>query len=177
MIARAAHTEAKKQAPSWRQKYLKDLAEARARETGTDVKVEMRNLSHIEAQRQQARNVRNALHRYRKGLAMKLFIKNNGEKEECYTQPMLVQACIDENERRFTRVLHASTMIGQLLQDIGPRAERNAINNILQGTYNIPNGTDKYVRMLLEELQMPQAAQASVPMNTLLTTEVHIQSG
>lgn len=156
-------------------KHIKDIAEAQTRELGTDTNVELRNLNHTEAQIQQVFNVCNSLCRYPRGLVMKLFTQHEGTQAECYTQPAIVKASIDENEKRFTKASMAPMMKGQLLQDIGIRAKRDLACKLLDGQFT-PQGTDHYITLLLQHLWIAKAREGKEPISPIISTEAHINS-
>ena len=108
-------------------------------------------------------------------MTTKLFIHYDGETVECYTHESLVQASIAGNEKRFTNALIAPTMQGQLLAEIGVRAEKPAAEAILAGTYQCPPNTSKCVSFLLTNLRIPPELQG-VPCISPIFVASHVNS-
>jgi hypothetical protein len=64
-------------------------------------------------------------------------------------------ACIRENSQCFSQSCNTSFMQPPLLDSFGYLANTVAADQVLQGCYQVPDGTDYYVSLLLDQLYIP----------------------
>ena len=55
-------------------------------------------------------------------------------------------ACIRENESRFSQTEDTPAMMSPLLEELGYLADTEAAEEILAGTFEVPEGTCKYAK-------------------------------
>ena len=148
----------KKNAPNHRKKFLERLAKARALEFGTEAASELKQIKNRERAKEAARRRRGIT---RKGADKEATTKlyhtvinpATGEStvEECTTQDTMGTAAISEGEARMTRCLKSPFTQPPLLDDFGYLADTPATDQVLNGTYEAPPGTDSYTKELLVE--------------------------
>ena len=63
-----------------------------------------------------------------------------------------------------------------LCHNLGFLAETTAANQILHGTYEVPNNVDKYTKKTIAELKMPDSIRNQSSTVNHITTKEHIQS-
>ena len=71
---------------------------------------------------------------------------------------------------------HTSFITEPLLSDFGYRGDPEIIEQVMDGTYLPPPGTDQYAQELLQEMQRPSPARNPHHLRTIVTTEDHIKA-
>ena len=164
---------AKEKAPEMRAKFQESLAVAIAAKNGTDVDTESNNLKRIERQRRQARNVKRMRGRLGNSRVTKLwYTDEDGMRVQCNTQHSMENACFQENETRFSQSEMTPPMQEPMISELGYLADTPAIEEILKGSYEPPDGTDKYMKELLDEMRMPQVIRDGIKKHGFITTEI-----
>ena len=159
----AAHREFKKgrkKAPYLRKEYLERLAQAIAADKGTRQSSELKSLKHREKQRNEARRIRRLRRKNTVNKTIRLTeVTDRGLPTEARlvldTKEEMEAAAIRENERRFTNAHRTPFYQEPLLSDIGLLAETDTVQQILDGTYAIPEDLDQYTKLLLQALRKP----------------------
>ena len=64
-------------------------------------------------------------------------------------------------------------MTSPLVDDFGYLADTVAAEQVLQGCYQVPVGTDRYARLLLDQLYIPWEVTEMVPISVEISTEEH----
>jgi hypothetical protein len=142
-----SYKEAKTHADVWRNDFLESLAEAKAAKNDTTVEVERKKLTTVSRQRKQARNIKRMRKKLGNAATTKVFTTDDdGIRRECDTKDTVEAACIRENTARFSQTEGTPGMMSPLLDDLGYLADTDAAEQILAGTYVVPEGTDKQVR-------------------------------
>ena len=78
------------------------------------------------------------------------------------------------NKVKIHRSAHTSFVTEPLLSDFGYRGDPAIIEQVMEGTYVPPQGTDQFVQELLEELQRPSPTRNPYHPRTIIATEDHI---
>ena len=105
-----------------------------------------------------------------------VFVTENNQRRLVTTREDLEQVCINENEAWFSQSSNTPFMQPPLCQDLGFLAETHSANQILQGTYQVPNNVDKYTKKMIAELKMPDAIRNQPTTINHITIQEHIQS-
>jgi hypothetical protein len=131
----------------WRNDFLQTLAKAKAEENGTDTHLEEHKLIRIERQRRQARNVKRMTGKLNRGRVTQVFYTNKeDERVVCDTHDSMVQACITENEARFSQAESTPPMSAPLYEILGKCGETTEAQAILSGTFDVPEEIDSYTK-------------------------------
>ena len=94
-----------------------------------------------------------------------------GEKIQLHEQSEMEQACIKSNIRRFTQANKSLAASERVLQLFGTLAEKDAADEVLNGTLDTSVFQDKYFAILLDHLQrVPHAKRF---MQTSISKEEH----
>jgi hypothetical protein len=170
-----------KDAIKMRQNFQGTLAEAIALKNNSDVETEAKKLRTQEKQRRQGRNVKRMPGKLGNSRVTKLFYTDeDGTRVQCDTQQSMELACLEENETRFSQSEKTPPMLPLTIDELGILGDTDAIEEILAGNYVSPQGTDKYMAELLEQMRMPKAILECVQEEGLISTtitEVENQSG
>ena len=173
MAYKAYKAVSMKEAIKMRQKFQGTLAEAIALKNDTDVETEAKKLRTQEKQRRQGRNVKRMLGKLGNSRVTKLFYtENDGTRVQCDTQLAMERACFEENESRFSQSDMTPPMVSPILDELGILGDTDAIEQILEGNYVAPEGTDPYMKELLEEMRMPAAIRNSVQAEGTISTTI-----
>ena len=92
------------------------------------------------------------------------------EKEE------IEQVLLEVNKEKMHRSAHTSFMTEPLLSDFGYRGDPEIIEQVMDGTYLPPPGTDQYAQELLQEMKRPSPTRNPYHPRTIITTEDHIKA-
>jgi hypothetical protein len=173
-----AYTELKifkKQAQLKRTSWLEELASARAIDGIRKVATEVRQLEQREKQRRNARLIRRANGRLRSGGISSVIapVGENYDWVEVTDKKRIEQALLDENQRRFNQACDTPFMTHPLYNAVGPLGIGKGAQDILNGTFVFPAGTDPYAAKLIKQLQAPDCISSSEPLSVAITTEDH----
>ena len=163
-----AYKKAREQAVRWRDEFMESLASSRSLAKGTEKEVELKQLRAIEKQRTVARNIKRMQGKLQRNATTQIFVNRPDGRHIITDKDEMEDACIEENESRFSQCEDTPPMIEPLVSDLGYLADTPEAEAILNGTYQAPTGTDPYARLLLEELKMPD----NVINNPMLQTDV-----
>ena len=144
-----------KKAKEYRRKEIWAKAEAVAEEGKTDMAQEYQNLLLREKQREAARAIKAVNHRLgRQGVtSVKAPIGPNGEWEETHDKETIEQACLEENARRFQQAQDTPFMVEPLSLQFGKLGIGQRAQQVLNGTYVTPPGSDENAILYLKELK------------------------
>jgi hypothetical protein len=81
-------------------------------------------------------------------------------------------ACFQENETRFSQSEQTPPMQDLTISDIGYLADTQEAEEILKGSYEAPQGTDKYMKELLNDMHMPQVIQDGIKNHGFISTKI-----
>jgi hypothetical protein len=178
MSLKTAHRQyraAKTEASVWRDDFLQSFAEAKATKNGTSVDHELKQLTRVEGQKTQARNVKRMLKKLGNPSTTKLYYTSDGVRTECTDKLSMEAACIAENTARFSQAESTPPMTEPLVTDLGYLADTEAAQRILDGTYDIPADLDPYAAKLIHELRMPASIRNSPLVSSRVETLDHIK--
>lgn len=85
------------------------------------------------------------------------------------------KACLEENEARFNQARNTPFMVPPLYDDIGPFGTGPRAQEILDGTYQVPEGTDPYAAEFISYLKTPPGIAELGPIDLRQTAEQHAQ--
>jgi hypothetical protein len=106
-----------------------------------------------------------------------VYENDEGGRHKRTTKDAIEDACIRENSSRFFQSSTTPFMISPLVDDFGYLADTApAAEQVLNGTYQLPDGTDYYAKLLLDQLYIPWEVTKMVPISVAITTEEHKQS-
>ena len=124
----------KHQANQWRTDFLDDLAQSRFDELRTFVETELKKLKHHERQRKMARNIKRVRNKLNQTAINQVCVTENGNRRLVTGKRDIENACIAENEARFSQFENTPPMTASLLTELGYLAETSAADSILDGT-------------------------------------------
>jgi hypothetical protein len=169
------YKEAKTHAEVWRNDFLESLAAAKAKKNGTTIEKERKQLTTVSKQRKQARNIKRMRRKLGNCATTKVYTTDdNGIRRECDTKITVEDACIRENSARFSQTEGTPAMLSPLLDDLGYLADTDQAEDILHGTYVVPDGTDQYAAKLIAELRMPDSIKHGNATSQYVSTQEHV---
>jgi hypothetical protein len=173
-VAEKDYKVAKKSAALWRNAFLDELAKAKADTKGTEPGKELKALKQVEKQRRQARNIKRMRGKLGNGQVTKVYqTDEDGIEMVCETQETMVKAFLKENDWRFSQTEPTPPMQPPLVNDLGYLAETEMAEQVLEGTYEIPQEVDRHTQELLQELRRPEIVREKGPIHTVVTPAEH----
>jgi hypothetical protein len=166
------YKKARTEATTWRDEFLEELATSRAKYKGTNKDNELKQLRHIESQKTVARNIKRMRGKLNKTATTQVYVNYDEGRHLVTSKEGIEIACIHENDSRFSQSENTPPMTEPLLSELGLFADTEQAQQILDGTYECPLGTDKYAALLIQELRMP----ANVIDNPVPITEITPES-
>ena len=91
--------------------------------------------------------------------------------EETTNKQRIEKGCAVENENKYRQTETTPCMNGQLVQDMGYLGNTNSAQQILEGTYDTPPGTNQYTTEFLQQLKYDINAHNDPPIATLPTKD------
>lgn len=169
--------EFKPHADTFRTEHLKQLARAIALRDDTNEESEFKKLTNQEYQRKVGAKLRAVSKKGRKGLARKLLTGPKDNEQPVEEKLGLEVTSAEENEDRFTKCLNKSEFVTdpELFEAIGLLTEGPEVDNILDGTYPIPEHLSWHTQKFLEFLPMPEVIQQNPMPPPEISLESHIQ--
>jgi hypothetical protein len=117
--------------------------------------MEQKVLTHHAPKKRPALCVKAVWKKMRQGGVIKLYTTvTDGSIEELTTKKEMEQACMIENEGRFSQAEDTPFMTSPLLKDFRYLANTDAADQVLKGTYKIPPNMNPYTALLFKQLQM-----------------------
>jgi hypothetical protein len=154
-----------------RMSWLESLCEARAAEGNSSKEQEIRKRLQIEEQQRNARIICRVNGKLRSGSVTSVVAPNeNGIWTEITDRRCMETALLDENRRRFTQASDTPFLQSPLLDMVGPLGIGPAAEDILRGTFTIPEGVDEWAANFipfLARLVKVQTGQFIGPANTV----------
>jgi hypothetical protein len=92
---------------------------------------------------------------------------------ECLTQDAIVQACAVSNYKWQTQSALTPFLCKPLVSQIGYLAEKDSFNQILAGTFHIPQNVDQFTREFILALEMPASIRQAPPLDMCVTLNDH----
>ena len=168
------YQKAKPKSEDWRDDHLTGIADALAEENHTSRATEMIKMRTIERQRRMGRSAKRIRGTGTKTPVTKVtFTDALGTIVTCTDQATIVPACVRSNIHTQLQAIQTPFLQEPLLSFIGYRAELPGANDILNGCFVIPSGTDKYACELIREMEMPDRIRRAGPINVTVTPDNH----
>ena len=164
----------KKKATELHITHMISLDKAHAREKGTTEEIKKKLRNRIVTQREMGRAIARVKKKEFKPIT-KLYHTTTLGKIECTTQSDMATACIIENKKRFSQTIDTPPMHHSLVEVVGYNVEKEGGRQILEGIFEIPQNTPKYMTMVIDRLRMPQVVKRKGLLPTTITTAEHIQ--
>ena len=165
--------EVHKEAAALHQAYRLSLDKVLANKNGTTEEIERKLRMRIERQRDMGRAVRRVKRKMFQPVTKLSFTDEQGT-HDCYTQKDIAAVCIVENKKRFSQSRSTPPMHASLIERIGYNAEKEGGKQILDGTFVIPSGTQKYMIKVIEKLRKPNSVKAKGDIGTDISLEEHV---
>jgi hypothetical protein len=132
--------------------WIEELAMARASEGKTSVAAEIKKLLVRETQRRDARIIKTAtLDQQRTGLSM-IKIRHAQDWAEITEKEEMEKALLKELRQRFNQVIQTPFCVSPLFKAVGPLGISAEAQQILDGTYHIPENCDPWAAKLIPHL-------------------------
>lgn len=143
----------KKQDIQHRLAFQHKLSEERAAAGNVSIATEIKNQTLREQQRRTARRTRYALQRNQRCGTTMVQIRSPDGTRDIINKAEMEALILEENEKKYHQTENWCPLLsGQLLEDIGILGDGPAVESILSGTYECPDGTPEVVRLWLENL-------------------------
>jgi hypothetical protein len=165
----------RKQDATSRITFLDALAEAKAQAgTGTAEK-EKEAMIRREAQRRNAAFIRSVNKKTRAGGIRSVLAPHpqTGLDTEMSSKEDIERACLAENERQFRQASNTPFLSDPLAPLVGHMGFGPAAEDILQGTFVAPAGTDEYAALLLKHMRMPENVRNRPKVDVSLSVSIH----
>ena len=98
-------------------------------------------------------------------------LNHQGEWEETTDKQRIEKGCATENASKYRQTEATPCMTGQLARDLGYLGNTDSAQNILDGTYIPPQGTNRYTEEFLQQLKYDPKAFNEPPTATLPTRD------
>ena len=129
----------------------------------------------MEEQRRQGRIARK-VRKQAQDPVTKVYITRNGIKELCNTKETVEAACMEEGKARFTQTNNTPPMDPKMLHTFGVAAEKKPAEEVLCGEYDCSQIQDKYLRMLLQAMRMPDKVAKHGVRSDYISKEEHVRA-
>jgi hypothetical protein len=159
--AMSAYKKLKKEATSEQVKFGKRLIQSRAREQGTTIAVQERQLRNAFGQRKLAQRVKRLIGKQRGAPLRSVTAPHETETEqriECNDKTSIEQAFIGKGTRRFSQTNGGPLMRPEFVDRVGYLAELPGADKILDGTFIPAPDMDPYAVKFLAHLKMEAVA-------------------
>ena len=135
--------------------YRDELAIAKAEEGNLTVAGVIRGLDSIETQRKVARRIKQTLGKTGSKGTSKIEIKNpDGTIREITDPDEMTELIAEENREKFHQTYNCPLFQKQLLEDLGLLGDGPEVINVLNGTYQPPEGTSWATRRWLKHMKI-----------------------
>ena len=175
-LAHRAYKDIKKNAEVWRDDFMESLAKSRALRNNTSIEAEEKRIKQEEKQRKSSISIKRMRHKLGRPATTRVYYTNeDGIRVECSQKETVEEACFKENDWRFGQSEGTLPTIEPLLSALGYLGEKDVVEEILDGSYEIPDGVDIYTAKLIQELKMPEVVrQYGIEIPTISTNN-HIE--
>jgi hypothetical protein len=140
---------ARNQASTWRDEFLASLAKSRAEKKGTTAEAKLKQLQSIAKQKRLARNIKRMQGKLQRNATVQIVVNDEHGRRVVTEKQEMEEACIEENIARFSQSQDTPPMMEPLVDQLGYLADTTEAEEILQGTYQPPEGTNYYARLFL----------------------------
>ena len=164
--------ETKRNADELRMTFLKKKANDLAQASNMESDNIYNQLITREAQRATARKIKFVLNRTQGGGVTKISLLNDtGNWEETTDKRKIEIGCANENASKYRQTENTPCMMGQLAKDLGRLGDTPEANDILNGRYTPPPGTNQYVAEFLQHLKYDKNAFNDPPQEIVSTQD------
>jgi hypothetical protein len=171
--AMTKYRQLKKQASKERVQFGKRLIKARAKERGTTVAAQERQLRNAFGQRKLAQRVKRLTGKQRGATLRSVNAphpNNNGTRIECDDKPSIEEAFNAEGTRRFSQSNSTPLMDPDFVSRVGYLGELEGTEQILNGTFITPPDMDPFAAKFITQLKMdPTVKQAPLITKSIST--------
>ena len=178
-VATELYEEICPKAEEFRKKHLESCAAKRAELNKSTEEAEIRKQMENEKQRKtaaQIRRLRPSKKKGKKGLATKLYRTVDQEEVLEETKEGVEATCFEEAEARFSQATEISDFLQEpLLSQVGMLCEGPAAEAIVNGTYVIPEGLNRWVHLVIAHLKRPPQVEAAGDIDVHISTAEHIK--
>ena len=162
----------KRKANDLRTTFLQNRAKELSKVTKLDEKNVYSQLITAELQRKSARKIKYVLNKVLGGGVTKISLLNQeGEWEEVTNKKSIEKGCAIENENKYRQTETTPCMTGQIVKDIGYLGNTESAQQILDGTYISPPGTNQHTNEYLHQLKYDINAHNEPPIAILPTKD------
>ena len=109
-------------------------------------------------------------------LVTKLYHTTDQGKNEGTMQRDMVTTCITENKKRFSQTRDTPPMHDRLVEVIEFNVEKERGQQILEGTFEIPEPTPRFMVIVINRLRMPQVVKRKGRLSNDIKITEHIQN-
>ena len=146
--------KAKKDSKQLRTTFIEALATSRAEKHGHDAANILRQMFTWEKQRHSARAIKNTLEQFHSGGVTKVAVKQPDDTTHEYTtKEAIEQACIDENQKKFSQTNDTPCMTRPLVSDIGYMGISDSCEKILANTYTCPPNSHPFAQEFFDQFK------------------------
>jgi hypothetical protein len=93
---------------------------------------------------------------------------------KCLTQDTIFHACAVSNYKLQTQSALTPFLCKPLVSQLGYLAENDASNQILAGTFHVPQNVDQYIREFILALEMPASIRQAPQLDMSATLNDHV---
>jgi hypothetical protein len=166
------HNASVKNDVALRQAYVQSHDEAQAEAKGTTIEIERKKLKMTESQRNAGHKLAQ-LKRVNRFPVTKLQTTTNGVITMWETKNEVALAYIAEGQSRFSQTIHTPAMDEWIIIFVSYAAEKKPALHILNGTFQIPQDCNPYLKKFLDAVRMSASAliaqlAPALPLRTIL---------
>jgi hypothetical protein len=167
--------EYKQQHTSLRQEFLDELATAKALHTNADQATTLKQLMDRESTRSIFRKIKIATGSFRKGVTcVEVTHPLSGEVQLLHSKYDIEQACMKENEQRFTQASHTPTLMPSQINKLGWTANTPTAASILNNSIHLnDSGLHENIIDLAPFLTTPPSISELGNINTHVTLDAY----
>lgn len=168
--AEAHYYTLKKQSKQIRQTFLQEKAAAMSHESGVDVDNIYQQLVTREKQRDAARHIKATLNKLKGGSVSRVVVPQpDGTTKVLTKKEEIEEACILENERKYSQTEGTPCMTAPLCNILGYLGLTQEADQILEGTFEFPADCHPYTREFFAQMKQVPSAQNNAPTATIST--------
>lgn len=157
--------------------YWESLAKAKALEGNSTKAKQLKAIKHREDIRLQFRSIRHVCKKMKKtAVIMVEKLNETGEIETLTNKEEMEEECRRSCKARLLQTRSTPFHQPPLNTEFMGFEDTPAVQQVLQGTYEAPAGTDPYAKLLLKYFKTPAASLANEPVKITWTTEEYIDS-
>ena len=170
-LAKTKYKRVKKDAKQLRVKFLEEKAKSIAAEGTSSQENVYKQLIQRERQRESSRRIKQVLHKVQgKGVTKVEINTQDGGTAEVTSKEGIERACLQENKQKYLQIRHTPCLTEPLKSELGWEAQTPAGEQILEGTYQVPEHTNPYSQQLFDQLKAAEIQHEFEPAQ--ITAEV-----